>query len=202
MNCCLNEVRNLKIVPENYESATVTEIVEIQDNVVKVSLPIAKEKELKDYKKGSTVEIFGLDKQGLIYFVTEILNIENNSLEIKMPEKIKEIQRRKYSRVPFDGKLVIKNKTVTVNPEDISAGGLKFSVDTPFMVGEEYEIKIELVNNLIVDCTMQPIRVEETDNGEELPYSVSAKFKKIRSIDRIALMQYSLRLISESENKA
>ena len=49
---------------------------------------------------------------------------------------------------------------------------------------------------------MQPIRVGETEDDEKLPYSISAKYKKIRSIDRIALMQYSLRLISESENKS
>lgn len=202
MKHSLCEVKNLKIVPENYESATITEIEEIVDNIVKINLPIAKESELIDYKQGDKIEIFGLDKHGLIYFVSKILNVNNNKIEIEYPEKIKEIQRRKYTRVPFDGKLTIKNVEAVIAPEDISAGGFKFSSDTPFMVGNEYEIKIELVNNLVVDCTMQPIRVEETDNGEELPYSISAKFKKIRSIDRIALMQYSLRLVSESENKA
>ena len=87
-----------------------------------------------------------------------------------------------------------------IEPDDISAGGLKFTSDTPFMVGSEYNIKVELVNNLVVNCTMQPIRVEETDDDDTLPYAISAKFKKIRSIDRIALMQYSLRIISEQEN--
>ena len=112
-------------------------------------------------------------------------------------------QRKKYSRETKDDKLTVKGKEkIKIKTEDISAGGLKFTADTPFMVGDEYEIKVELSNNLIVNCTMQPIRVEETDGENHLPYAISAKFKKIRSIDRIALMQYSLRLITELENKA
>lgn len=203
MEIKLEDVKNLKIVPEKFESSTVFDIVEIKDDQVKIKMPLISEIELKDYNKGETVEMFGLNKTGLVYFTSEILNKENKELLIKYPNDIKQIQRRKYSRVPYDGKLAVKGKEkIKIKTEDISAGGLKFTADTPFMVGDEYEIKVELSNNLIVNCTMQPIRVEETDGENHLPYAISAKFKKIRSIDRIALMQYSLRLITELENKA
>ena len=203
MEIKLEDVKNLKIVPEKFESSTVFDIVEIKDDQVKIKMPLISEIELKDYNKGETVEMFGLNKTGLVYFTSEILNKENKELLIKYPNDIKQIQRRKYSRVPYDGKLAVKGKEkIKIKTEDISAGGLKFTADTPFMVGDEYEIRVELANNLIVNCTMQPIRVEETEDSNALPYAISAKFKKIRSIDRIALMQYSLRLISELENKS
>ncbi len=203
MEIKFEDAKNLKIVPERYESSTIFDIVNIENDKVKINLPLASDIELKDYNKGETVEMFGLGKAGLIYFTSEIIDKENKNLTIKFPVDVKQIQRRKYSRVPYDGKLVIKGEAdIKIITEDISAGGLKFTSDTPFMVGNEYEIKVELSNNLVINCTMQPIRVEETEDANLLPYSISAKFKKIRSIDRIALMQYSLRLISELENKA
>lgn len=201
MSDILNEVKNLKIVPDNYESATVCGAFEKDENSIKVKLPYITDDEFKDYKENKNVEIFGLAKHGLVYFVTEILKKGEKELELNIPDSIKEIQRRKYSRVPFDGALTVSEAdNARIEPDDISAGGLKFTSDTPFMVGSEYNIKVELVNNLVVNCTMQPIRVEETDDDDTLPYAISAKFKKIRSIDRIALMQYSLRIISEQEN--
>ena len=203
MNNILDEIKNLKIVPENYKSATVCDISEISDSTIKLNLPYVSEDDLKDYIENNPVELFGLAKHGLAYFTADILKKNGKEIILNIPVSVKEIQRRKYSRVPFDGVLFVKEaQNAKIQPDDISAGGLKFTSDTPFMVGSEYNIKIELVNNLVVDCTMQPIRVEETEDDEKLPYSISAKYKKIRSIDRIALMQYSLRLISESENKS
>lgn len=202
MDIQLSEVKNLKIVPDKYESASVFEIKEIQDNKILIDLPFAADYELKDYKTCEKVEIFGLARTGLIYFTAEILNKNGKEIVIEYPALIKEIQRRKYSRVRYDGKLTIKGKeNIKLKTEDISAGGLKFSSNAPFIVGDEYEIKAELINNLVINCTMQPIRVWKTDDNE-FSYSISAKFKRIRSIDRIALMQYSLRLISELANKS
>lgn len=198
----LTQVKNLKIVPENYISGTVFTIDKVGDGTLDINLPKIKSNELVDYKQGADVEIFGLASKGLIYFISKIIQKNENKLVIEYPDVIKEIQRRKYSRVPFSGNLTIKkNKNVKVLPIDISAGGLKFASDTPFMVGKEYEINIELINNLVIECQMQPIRVGESEELKDYSYVISAKFKKIRSIDRIALMQYSLRLISESENK-
>lgn len=199
----LKQVKSLKIVPENYESGTIFTIDEINETSVGINLPKISSRELEDYKTGSDIEAFGIAPQGLIYFTSKILNKNENKLTIEYPDVIKEIQRRKYSRVPFAGKMTVKSHSeAKIEPVDISAGGLKFTSDTPFMVGQEYEIKIELVNNLAAECVMQPIRVGENGDNNGLNYVISAKFKKIRSIDRIALMQYSLRLISESENKS
>lgn len=198
----LKDIKNIRIVPENYEGATVCDIKEKTDDIIKFILPYVKEDELKEYKKGKTAEFFGLHKNGLVYFTSEIENIEDNFVYIKNPGFIKEIQRRKYSRVPYVGKLHIDGiEDDKITPEDISAGGVRFYSSVPLKFGFEYEAKIELETNLIVNCSMQPIRIEEVNDDTKTFYSISMKFSKIRSIDRIALMQYSLRHISELQNK-
>ena len=199
----LAEVENLKIVPENYKSSTVFDIEEIQSDKVIINLPKATKKELEDYKEGSTFSAFGLSSEGLIYFEGEILDRKNGKVLLKYPFELRQIQRRKYTRVPFSGKLTFVDfPSSEIKTEDLSAGGMKFYSNTLFEVGKEYEIRLELLNNLIVECSIAPIRVVRKEADRDIPYSVSAKFVKIRSIDRIALMQYSLRLKAEMENKA
>lgn len=64
----------------------------------------------------------------------------------------------------------------------------------------EYNINIGLSNNLTIKCTMQPIRIQQVDFKGKNVWSVSGKFKNIESIDRIALVQYSFRSMTEAEN--
>lgn len=201
MNVDISEIKNLKIIPSNYESATVCDVLQVTDNTVKINLPKITQSELEDYKNGSEVEFFGLHKNGLVYFKSEILDKENKTVSIIKPVEYKEIQRRKYSRVAFDGKLEVqKIDNENLVPEDISAGGIRFYSKVPFNFDINYDVKIELANNLTINCVMQPIRVEKIEGDNAFMYSISMKFDKIRSIDRIALMQYSLRHISEMQN--
>ena len=203
MGIDIEDIKGLKIVPENYESGTYCAAEKKEDGFAKIVLNSVSNEELQDYRQGEKAELFGLHKNGIAYFETEILEKNDNVLMIKLPDVIQEIQRRKYSRIPFEGKLFISGYPSTkVSPVDISAGGLRFISDNAFVVGKEYEIRVEMLNNLVINCTMQPIRTEENEDDDNLMYSVSCKFKKIRSIDRIALMQYSLRYMSVLENKA
>ena len=201
MSIKLEEIRGLKVIPKNYESSTVCSIGEVMPDKFELDLDKLEESELDDYAQGSEIEVFGLHKNGIAYFTSTILEKNAKKLLVKFPDEVSEIQRRKYSRVRYEGTLKVSDyDNAKIIPCDISAGGLRFISDNSFVVGNEYDIKIELLNNLIINCTMQPIRVEEASDESQL-YSISVKFKKIRSIDRIALMQYSLRRISELENK-
>ena len=47
---------------------------------------------------------------------------------------------------------------------------------------------------------MQPIRIQQVEYDGKNVWSVSGKFKNIESIDRIALVQYSFRSMTEAEN--
>ncbi len=197
----LKNVRNFKIVPENFEHSTVFEIKEIASGSIRALLPKITPDELNSYQKGANVEVFGLTKEGPVYFTTTVLENNKNELLIEYPKNLKELQRRKHSRVQFRGALkVAENENIKIKLDDISAGGLKFESDFSFIRGKSYPIKIELINNLTIECFMEAVRVVKTED-KQYPYSVSVKFKDMRSMDKIALLQYSMGVNSEMEHK-
>lgn len=193
--------KDFRIIPEKFESSTICDIINSNNSSIIFKLPIATPDELSDYAKGEDVEIFGSNNEGLVYFVTQILDKNENEITVKMPSDYKNIQRREYSRVTFHGKLAfIDYPDAVIKTEDISAGGLKFISNIPFEEHLEYNINIDLSNNLTIKCTIQPIRIQQTDYEGKKAYSISGKFKNIESIDRIALVQYSFRSLTEAEN--
>lgn len=193
--------KDFRIIPEKFESSTVCDIVSSDDKTVTFRLPIASEDELLDYNKEDDVEIFGSTGEGLVYFTTKILNKVNNEIVVSMPESFKNIQRREYSRVDFHGTLsLVDYKDSVLEVHDISAGGLKFISSVPLEEHLEYNICIGLSNNLTIKCMIQPIRIQQADYKGREAYIVSGKFKNIESIDRIALVQYSFRSLTEAEN--
>lgn len=193
--------KDFRIIPEKFESSTICNITASSDDTIGFNLPIASIEELKDYIKGDEVEIFGSNNDGLIYFTTKITDKEGSNITVKMPDSYKNIQRREYSRVDFHGTLsFVDLDDVVLQTDDISAGGLKFISNVPLEEHLEYNISIGLSNNLTVKCTMQPIRIQQIDFKGNKAWSVSGKFKNIESIDRIALVQYSFRSMTEAEN--
>lgn len=193
--------KDFRIIPEKFESSTVCEIITSDNNSITFRLPIASNSELLDYIKDDDVEIFGSNNEGLVYFTTKILNKVNNELTVQMPGSYKNIQRREYSRVDFHGTLTLSDyKDGVLEVHDISAGGLKFISSVPLEEHLEYNICIGLSNNLTIKCMIQPIRIQQTDYKGREAYMVSGKFKNIESIDRIALVQYSFRSLTEAEN--
>lgn len=201
MHNIIKNGRDFRIIPEKFESSTICNITDTKDESIDFSLPIVTENELNDYKKGDGVEIFGSNNEGLVYFVTEILDKNGKNITVKMPNTYKNIQRREYSRVDFKGELIFPDyKDIVLQTDDISAGGLKFISNMPFEEHLEYNISISLSNNLTINCTMQPIRIQQINHEGKTAYSISGKFKTIESIDRIALVQYSFRSMTEAEN--
>ncbi len=193
--------KDFRIIPEKFESSTVCSITNTADNSIDFSLPIVTDDELADYNKGDEVEIFGSNNEGLIYFVTNITEKNGKNITVKMPETYKNIQRREYSRVDFKGELSFEDyKDAVLQTDDISAGGLKFISSVSLEEHLEYNINISLSNNLTIRCTIQPIRIQQIDYNGKTAYSISGKFKTIESIDRIALVQYSFRSLTEAEN--
>ncbi len=202
MKDLITKIKDFKIVPDKFRSSTTFNVKELFDDGFEIELLKLTEEELKDYVVGGNVEIFGSGKEGLIYFVTDITNKNWNILTIKYPESFKDIQRREYSRVSFGGNIVFADMPeVETKSVDISAGGLKFISAKKLEVGHGYDIVLNLNNKLEIKCAVEPIRVKEHDeNGREM-YLVSSKFLNIESVDRIALIQYTFRILLESENK-
>ncbi len=201
MHNIIKNGKDFRIIPEKFESSTICNIADSKDDSIEFILPIATENELGDYNKGDGVEIFGSNNEVLVYFVTEILDKNGKNITVKMPETYKNIQRREYSRVDFKGELTFPDyKDIVIRTDDISAGGLKFISNMPFEEHLEYNISIDLSNNLTIKCTIQPIRIQQINYEGKTAYSISGKFKTIESIDRIALVQYSFRSMTEAEN--
>ncbi|GBF23288.1 flagellar brake protein YcgR [Candidatus Gastranaerophilus sp. (ex Termes propinquus)] len=200
----IEKSKDFKIIPQNFQSATVFEVKNIAEDNFVVELPLASESELGDYASSAEVEIFGSCEGGLVYFVTEILNKDGKTLTVKMPESHRSIQRREYSRVDFSGRVEFDNKDMTVVSKDISAGGLRVLVDAMLEIGKEYPVCVTLTNNMSISAGLQPIRISETDKKTESGaplFMVSGRFKSIESVDRIALVQYSFKSLMEAKNR-
>ena len=120
--------RDFRIIPENFESATIFELKNADNNNLEIELTKATPQELEDYKAGIKVEIFGSGGEGLIFFESTIKEQNGSRLLVEMPKHCKNIQRREYSRVRFIGEFDIEGQNDNVvSIEDISAG---FSVPT------------------------------------------------------------------------
>lgn len=193
---------DFRIIPKNFESATIFEVKNVENDKFEAELTKVTPEELKDYGAGADVEIFGSGIEGLVFFETKIENQNGNTLTVSMPNHYKSIQRREYSRVKFMGNLDIENQNDNiVSIEDISAGGLKLLTRKPLEVAKNYKITIKLINNLTIQCSLHPIRIEEQTRGSETVYAISGCYKDISSIDRVALVQYSFKVLMETENK-
>ncbi len=194
--------QDFRIIPENFESATTFDLKEVGASTLDIEIKCYDNKILSDYKMGAKVEIFGSIPDGLVYFQTKVIDANGTRLTIELPENIKNIQRREYSRVKFMGDIEFEcKKDMVLNVEDISAGGLKMITKEPLKVDSDYPIKITLINNLDIECTFTPIRVQDTIYKEKEAYVVSGSYKDISSIERIALVQYSFKVMMEIKSK-
>lgn len=193
---------DFRIIPENFESATIFEVKNIGNDDFEIELTRAGDDELKDYGADTDVEIFGSGTQGLIFFETKIKEQNGKTLRVSIPQNYKNIQRREYSRVKFMGEIDIEGQNDNiVSIEDISAGGMKIITKQPLEAAKNYKITIKLINNLTIQCLLHPIRIEEQTDAAGTTYVISGCYKDISSIDRIALVQYSFKVLMETENK-
>lgn len=195
----LETAKDFKIIPNNFTSSGEFEVLSADENEIKIKLNLPKEANIEDYKPGSTVEIFGVNNVGLVYFETVVINKEGYNLTLASSDDYSVIQRREYSRVNLEqGKLVFKDMAsdFVIKVEDISAGGIKFVCSGNLEIDKYYDIEITLSNNMKIDCSLQPIRISEK-NGK---YTVSGKFVNIENVDRIVLVQYAFKIKMEEQN--
>ncbi|MBQ8475619.1 hypothetical protein IJ531_01000, partial [bacterium] len=149
----IKSVKDFKIIPNNFKSAGAFEVLDVDDESIKVKLSLIEEDELSDYQKGSNVEVFGVNDVGLVYFETKILNRDNDVLELAATQDISIIQRREYSRVGLkQGNVTFKDmpESVVKKVEDISAGGIKLVTTQALDIDKNYDIEISLSNNMVI----------------------------------------------------
>lgn len=207
MNTLIKSVKDFKIIPNNFNSSGEFELLEVDEDKIKVKLILLDESELEDYKIGSDVEVFGVNAIGLIYFETKILDIEKDKFiaYLALTSDYSIIQRREYSRVNLENGNIIFNDLpdgLVKSVEDISAGGVKFSATSALEIDKTYSILIQLSNNMKIECDLKPIRINETVKDGVKQYTISGKFVNLENMDRIVLVQYAFKIKMEEQSKS
>ena len=176
------------------------EILEITNDYIKATVLLESKQHIEDYSEGVNVEVFGANDLGLIYFETKVLKREDKVIYIKTVNDYSIIQRREYSRVLLKRghvNFVDLAEDTVVDIEDISAGGIKFLSKEKLLLENQYQIEICLSNNMKINCSFQPARIDAVGNN----YYISGKFIDMENLDRIVLVQYVFKIKMEEQNK-
>lgn len=202
----IKTIKDFKIIPANFKSAATFELLSSNDQDFKIKLNLLDDEEINDYKANSSVEVFGVNNVGLVYFETKILelNKEEKTAILALVGDYSIIQRREYSRVEFNHgnvQFCDLGDDFVLKVEDISAGGLKFISNAPLELDRQYSIVINLSANMKIECAFCPIRVSKTDFEGKENYLVSGKFVDLENMDRIVLVQYAFKIKMEKQNK-
>lgn len=200
----INSAKDFKIIPNNFKSSGAFNILETTENEIIAQLVLIDDKELNDYAINSSVEVFGVNNLGLIYFETKILDRVDNKITLALTQDYSIIQRREYSRVGLNqGAITFKDiaPNIVLNIDDISAGGIKFISSEPLELDKYYDIEIKLSNNMKIECALSPIRIVPTKHEEKDAYIISGKFIDLENADRIVLVQYAFKIKMEEQNK-
>ncbi len=204
MKDLLNKTSDFKIIPSNFKSAGMFDVIEIQDDFIKGEVVLLDDSELDDYKLDSDVEVFGVNDIGLVYFETKILEKEGNIIKLSNVDDYSIIQRREYTRVNMPLlKMTFKDieQDCLIKIDDISAGGIKLTLNRALEIEKFYDIELILSNNMKINCALCPIRLNEIELEGKKAYTISAKFVDIESADRITLVQYAFKTKMEQQNK-
>src|SRR5574344_608420 len=112
--------QNLKILPDIVEDAGSVSIKEIVDKKIYIT-PIK-----NSNMKFREIEVFSITEQGIMYFVS-VLHNENNELYIDYPDDYKLLQRRKYTRLPYEKviEFFYNSEKISARITDISGGGMR-----------------------------------------------------------------------------
>jgi len=204
MKNIINTIKDFKIIPANFKSSGTFNLINSNDEVINAELTLEDERELNDYIIGSSVEVFGVNDVGLVYFETKILDRDNKKITLASTSDFSIIQRREYSRVGLNqGNIIFKDMAPDFikSVHDISAGGIKIISNQPLEIDKNYEIEITLSNNMKIECCLQPIRIKEEIIENKKSYIISGKFTNLENIDRIVLVQYAFKIKMEEQNK-
>ncbi len=185
--------KEFNIISRSVDNAEICRVIDVTEDCFTVRL-----KNKRVYEMGESVELFAMTEKGQIYFETIVKEVKEDIISIWFPISFKYLQRREFSRINIDKKIILKNGKTNLDAKicDISAGGLKVMTDKQLHLTKDYEICIEIENKK-VKTVFEPIRIETVSNK----FISSGRFKNISNYDRIALVQYCFRKQIENSNK-
>ncbi len=196
MNELFEKNQVISIVPNDYKKANRGEVIDVSDNNFTLKL----KKAVDGIPINTLCEFYSHTKNGVLFFESDVEEINGNILRISNPVKHRFLQRRKFTRIKFLNKtfLYLEGEPVEISPIDLSAGGMKFQTDTFLNLDSNYRMEIYLSDELVVKTAFQMIRIEKIDEGI---YVVSGKFFGLSNVERMTLIQYCMNKNLENINR-
>lgn len=197
MNELLEKDQVISIIPQNFKNSNKGKIVELQDRKFKVEVEHAPDGILIN----NLIEFYSQTKNGMLYFTSDVVEIDGNMLTVKSPIKHRFLQRRAFTRVKLmkNMTLSLDGATYKIKSLDISSGGMKLETKEKLDINTEYDLALPLIKEQSINCKLEFIRIEKNDDES---YTLSGRFKNLSDIDRMTLVQYCMRRNIENLNKS
>lgn len=188
-----------KLIPKNIEFAAKSLLKDIDEKTFTLELIGNNE---PGYVKDETVEAFTTTIEGLLYFESVVESVNKKLVTIAIPPKHRYLQRREYTRVLINESVKLNNR-YEAKIEDVSAGGMKLSSNVQLSMSESYNLMFPTDKRTFLQIEFQPIRIDlNSENKSSIQeYTISGRFKNLKNIDRISLVQFCFKKQIENENK-
>jgi len=196
MNELVKRDQIISIVPQDFRNANKGKITEVNEDGFSI--------EVKHSPKGillnNLIEFYSQTQNGVLYFESDVIKIEDNILTVANPIKHRFLQRRQFTRIKFIQKIELKSEDslYPITTIDLSAGGMKIKSAENLNIELEYDVCIPLSNDQQINCKFQPIRIEKGDDGF---YTLSGRFQNLSNIDKMTLVQFCMKKNIENVNK-
>ena len=196
MNELVKRDQIISIVPQDFRNANKGKITEVNEDGFSI--------EVKHSPKGillnNLIEFYSQTQNGVLYFESDVIKIEDNILTVANPIKHRFLQRRQFTRIKFIQKIELKSEDslYPITTIDLSAGGMKIKSAENLNIELEYDVCIPLSNDQQINCKFQPIRIEKGDDGF---YTLSGRFQNLSNIDKMTLVQFCMKKKIENVNK-
>lgn len=196
MSELLEKDQVISIVPQDFRNSNKGKVIDILDK--KFLLEVFHDTD--GILVNNVMEFYSPTKNGMLFFASSVLKIEDKILTVLIPQKHRFLQRRSFTRVNFmkDIECKLGDKIYKVKSLDLSAGGIKFETQEHLDIDSEYDLNIKLLSEQNITCKLQTIRIEKNDEGS---YTLSGRFKNLSDIDRMTLIQFCMRRNIEKMNK-
>lgn len=198
MKTLLKKNKKVSILPQDVQGAAEGTIKKALKDFFEVEIP---QEDLKYYKTGENVELFAAVDAGMLYFSSELEEINENLLKIKTAKDYELLQRREYTRIPLDREIKIKDDNSTCKCIDISAGGMQNRDGKTAGYGKRLHDFFQSGRknrNQLLFAPDKDFQGRQKENGK---YIVSGRFVLLKNIDKIAIVQYCFKKNIENTNK-
>lgn len=186
----------MSIVPQDFKNSNKGKVIEIQDR--KFLFEVLHEP--TGISQNNVLEFYSQTKNGMLYFSSNILELNGNILTIAVPKKHRFLQRRAFTRISYmkDIECKLDGKSYKVKSVDISAGGMKLRTKEYLDINAEYDVNIKLLGDENIQSKFQLIRIEKNDDGF---YTLSGRFINLPNTAKMKMVQFCMRRNLENINK-